>query len=81
MVPAHAHRGGDALRIMAARARDGRLSVLKACPNCGKKEGKLADRRPARFLYAVICGACGWTTDWVRIAGVAEKLWNDAKKK
>ena len=54
---------------------------LKPCPNCGKKEGKLADRRPARFPYAVICGACGWTTDWVRIAGVAEKLWNEAKKR
>jgi hypothetical protein len=55
--------------------------TLKACPNCGKKEGKLTDRRPARFPYAVICGACGWTTDWVRIPGVAEKLWNEAKAK
>jgi len=54
---------------------------LKPCPACGKKEGKLVDRRPARFPYAVICGACGWTTDWARIAAVAEKLWNEAKEK
>lgn len=57
-----------------------KVSPLKPCPSCGKKEGKLADRRPARFPYAVICGACGWTTDWTRIAAVAEKLWNEAKK-
>jgi len=56
------------------------IDALKPCPACGKKEGKLVDRRPARFPYAVVCPACGWTTDWVRIAGVAEKLWNDAKK-
>jgi len=55
-------------------------SILKPCPHCGKKAGKLADRIPARFPYAVICGACGWTTDWVRIRGVAEKLWNETKK-
>jgi len=57
------------------------VSALKACPNCGKKEGKLVDRVPAKFPYAVICGACGFTTDWVRLPGVAEKLWNEAKKK
>jgi hypothetical protein len=34
---------------------------------CGKKQGKLVDRRPARFPYAMVCVACGWTTDWVRI--------------
>jgi hypothetical protein len=28
-----------------------------------------------------VCGACGFTTDWVRLASVAEKLWNEAKKK
>jgi hypothetical protein len=57
------------------------MSALKPCPNCGKREGKLADRRPARFPYAVICTACGFTTDWTRLAGVAEKLWNEAKKR
>jgi hypothetical protein len=60
--------------------RASQASALNACPNCGKKQGKLADRRPARFPYAVICGACGYATDWVRIAAVAEKLWNEAKK-
>jgi hypothetical protein len=54
--------------------------TLKACPACGKKEGKLVDRRPARFPFAVQCGACGWTTESVKIRGVAEKLWNEAKK-
>jgi len=52
---------------------------VKLSPNCGKKEGKLAVRKPARFPYAVICGACGFTTDWVRLPGVAEKLWNEAR--
>jgi len=27
----------------------------------------------------VVCGACGWTTDLVRLHVVAVKLWNDAK--
>jgi hypothetical protein len=35
----------------------------ESLPGCGKKEGKLVDRSPARFPYAVVCGACGWTTD------------------
>src|ERR1051325_3752466 len=55
--------------------------ALNPCPNCGKRGGKLADRRPARFPFAVVCSAYGWSTNWVRIAGVAEKLWNEAKKK
>jgi len=41
------------------------VSPLKACPDSGKKEGKLADRRPARFPYAMICSVCGFTIDWV----------------
>ena len=56
------------------------MTPLKACPNYGKKQGKLADRSLARFPYALVCGACGWTTAWVRLPGVAEKLWNEAKK-
>ena len=59
--------------------RTGVVNSLKPCPACGKKQGKLADRRPARFPYAVICGGCGWATAWVRMAAVAEKLWNVAK--
>ena len=57
------------------------MTTLKACPSCGKKEGKLVDRRPARFPYGVICDACGWSTDFVRTPGIAEKLWNEVKKK
>jgi hypothetical protein len=56
------------------------MTTLKACPACGKKEGKLIDRRPARFPFAVHCGACGWSTDYVKLRGVAEKLWNEAKR-
>jgi len=29
------------------------MGALKPCPNCGKREGKLANRRPTRFPYAV----------------------------
>ena len=56
------------------------MSALKPCPACGKKQGKLVDRKPARFPYAVVCGACGFTTDWVRLPGVAEKLGFKAKR-
>src|ERR1051325_1315781 len=31
--------------------------ALNPCPNCGKRGGKLADRRPARFPFAVVCSA------------------------
>jgi hypothetical protein len=57
------------------------MSALKPCPACSKKEGKRAAGQLARFPYAVVCGACGFTTDWVRLPGVAEKLWNEATKK
>jgi uncharacterized Zn finger protein len=56
------------------------MTPLKACPNCGKKEGKLVERRGARFPFYVHCGACGWATESVKIRGVAEKLWNEAKR-
>ena len=48
-------------------------SPLRLFSKIFKREGKLADRRPARFPYAVICGACGFTTDWVRLAGRGQK--------
>ena len=48
-----------------------RVNGLKPCPACGRKEGKLVDRRPTRFPYAVICRGCGWSTDFVRISDVA----------
>ena len=54
--------------------------TLKACPACGKKQGKVVERRGARFPFYVHCGACGWITESVKLRGVAEKLWNEAKK-
>jgi ssDNA-binding Zn-finger/Zn-ribbon topoisomerase 1 len=54
---------------------------LKPCPNCGKQAGELRKNEwGGRFPYRVQCGACGWTTNSVRLASVAVKLWNDAKK-
>ena len=53
---------------------------LKPCPNCGKRAGEVKKSDlPTRFPFYVKCGACGWSTDLVRLAGVAVKLWNDAK--
>lgn len=56
------------------------MVTLKGCPACGKDEGKLINRTGARFPFAVTCGACGWSTEHVKLQGVAEKLWNEAKK-
>jgi hypothetical protein len=33
------------------------------------------------FPYRVECGACGFTTDFVKLPGVAAKLWDEAKGK
>jgi hypothetical protein len=56
------------------------MTDLKACPACGKKQGEVAENLGARFPFAVQCRACGWSTEYVKLRGVAEKLWNDAKK-
>jgi hypothetical protein len=53
---------------------------LKPCPACGKRAGELKHTIAARFPYSVQCKACGWSTDAVRLEGVAVKLWNTAKK-
>jgi len=53
---------------------------LKPCPSCGKRAGELKKAElGSRFPYYVKCNACGWSTDFVRLPGVAVKLWNDAK--
>jgi len=53
---------------------------LKPCPNCGKQAGELKKSElGSRFPYYVKCNACGWATDMVRLAGIAVKLWNEAK--
>jgi hypothetical protein len=55
---------------------------LKVCPSCGKKAGELKETElPARFPYRVVCNACGFTTDFVKLPGVAMKLWNEARSK
>jgi hypothetical protein len=38
------------------------------------------DRKGARFPFAVQCRACGWMTEFVKLPGVAEKLWTEAKR-
>jgi len=53
--------------------------TLKPCPACGKKEGKFVDRRPSKFPYAVMCGACGFATEYTKLSALAEKLWDEAK--
>jgi hypothetical protein len=40
----------------------------------------LIESKAARFPFRVKCGACGWMTDSVKLAAVAEKLWNEAKR-
>ena len=53
---------------------------LKPCPACGKSAGELKKSElPSRFPYFVKCSACGFTTDLVRLPGIATKLWNEAK--
>lgn len=54
--------------------------TLKACPACGKKKGELVERKGSRFPFYACCRACGWITESVKLKGVAEKLWNEAKK-
>lgn len=55
-------------------------TTLKACPSCGKKEGRVVERLGARFPYYAACRACGWATESVKLQAIAEKLWNEAKK-
>lgn len=53
---------------------------LKPCPNCGKRAGELKKSDlPTRFPWYAKCNNCGWSTDLVRLSGIAVKLWNDAK--
>ena len=54
--------------------------ALAACPACGKQAGELIENKPARFPFRVQCRACGWMTDQGKLAAVAVKLWNEAKR-
>jgi hypothetical protein len=54
---------------------------LNSCPACGKKGGEIVNREGSRFPFSVQCRACGWTTDFVKLPGIAAKLWNEAKRK
>ncbi len=54
--------------------------TLKPCPQCLKKAGKHVEIIVGRFRRAIVCEACGWSTPYARTRGVAEKLWDEAKK-
>lgn len=53
---------------------------LEPCPNCGKRAGELKKSElPSRFPYRVECSSCGFMTEFVRLPGVAVKLWNEVR--
>jgi ribosomal protein S27AE len=56
------------------------LQSLKTCPACGKQAGEVIEEKASRFPFRVSCGACGWTTDAVKLEAVAVKLWNESKR-
>ena len=56
------------------------LQSLKSCPACGKTAGEMIETKAARFPFRAQCGACGWSTDSVKLEAVAVKLWNEAKR-
>jgi hypothetical protein len=49
-------------------------------PRCGKRKGAISDAGSGRFRFLAYCSACGFTTESVRVRGVAVKLWNEAKQ-
>jgi hypothetical protein len=53
---------------------------LGPCPSCGKKAGEVIELKTGRFRFYVSCKACPFMTAFVKIRGVAVKLWNEAKK-
>lgn len=81
-----AYRAARALDQPALRRLLRRMSAvdsdaLKPCPNCGKKTGQLKKSElPSRFPWRVECGGCGFATEFVRLPGVASKLWNEVKR-
>ena len=52
---------------------------LGPCPNCGKPAGEFVDSGRGRFRYYVTCKACVFMTEIARTAGIAVKLWKEAK--
>jgi hypothetical protein len=53
--------------------------ALGPCPRCGKITGELVNAGAGRFPFFVTCIACSFMTERVRTAGIAAKLWNEAK--
>jgi hypothetical protein len=53
--------------------------ALGPCPRCGKNTGELVSTGAGRFPFFVTCNACSFMTERVRTAGIAAKLWNEAK--
>ena len=66
---------------LAGELRESVPTDLKPCPACGKTNGELVKGDVSRFPYSVQCRACGWATDFVKLPGIAVKLWNEAKRK
>jgi hypothetical protein len=55
--------------------------LIRACPSCGEPTGELKKSElGSRFPYYAKCNARGWSTDLVRLPGIAVKLWNEARK-
>jgi hypothetical protein len=55
------------------------MDDLKPCPACRERKGELVEGESARFPYRVKCAACGYSTEFVKLQGVAVRLWNEAK--
>jgi ssDNA-binding Zn-finger/Zn-ribbon topoisomerase 1 len=52
---------------------------LGPCPACGKRTGQLRELAGGRFRHYVDCTECPFMTEPARAAGIAVKLWNEAK--
>jgi hypothetical protein len=64
----------------ATLARSMNKESLKPCPACGEQAGELIEDKGARFPFRAQCRACGWSTDAVKLATVAAKLWNETER-
>jgi hypothetical protein len=49
------------------------------CPRCRKNAGEVIELKTGKFRFYVSCKACPFMTPFVKLRGVAVKLWNDSK--
>jgi len=52
---------------------------LKPCASCGKRTGELKITPGAKFPYHIQCSACGFSTEPVKLPGIAVARWTAAK--